>query len=69
MVNELLINREPTAVFRLNGNFKDCMNAIKWYRNKFGNKSMKEMRDSWFLFPEAEITFNKIAEGELPYYG
>jgi len=64
------INRKSMgSVFRLNGNFKCCNNAIKWYRSKFGNKTMKEIEHSWHLFPEAEITFNKIASGELPYYG
>jgi len=57
------------SVFRINGSFKNCIKAIKWYRSKFGNKTMKEMQQCWLLFPEAEITFNRIAQGELPYYG
>jgi len=57
------------GVFRLVGEFKNCIKAVKWYRAKFGNKTMKEMKDCWLLFPEAEITFNRIAQGELPYYG
>jgi len=70
--NEIMytnINRPiKTSIFRLEGKFKNVKKAIKWYRCKFGNKTMMEMKDSWILFPEAKITFNKISSGELPYY-
>jgi len=42
------------TVFKITGKFKDALNAIKWFRKYFGNKTMREMRLTFKFIPESK---------------